>query len=50
MKKQRIVLEIFYDETINDAPEHWGFGVLLDLPSEDHAVVVSAEPPVDAEA
>ena len=49
MKKQRITLDIYFDESDSTVPAQWGFATLLDLPSEDHVVVVSAEEPEKAE-
>lgn len=46
MKKQRITLEITWDDVEGQvpAPEHWGWPSLLDLRPDETAVVVHAGP------
>lgn len=46
MKRQRITLEIVYDENDMEDPADWDFAELFDLPDSDNVKVVMAEPAV----
>lgn len=49
-RKQRITLDIIYDDDEQEEPETWNFAELLDLPDDTHARVVVSEPSADAES
>jgi hypothetical protein len=44
MKKQRVTLEIVYDETQNSPPMHWNWPMLLDMGGAESVHLVDANP------
>jgi hypothetical protein len=44
MKKQRVTLEIVYDEEQNSPPMHWNWTMLLDMGGAESVMLVDATP------
>jgi len=44
MRRQRITLDIVYDENDSEEPSQWDFAELLDLPDAENVKVVMSEP------